>query len=102
MNDIEMAAREIGSNIALRHLVQRLIEELDEIGELHRAEECLTSASSNIDTLLTGEFNDNPDFRLLLSDFMDGEETDSLSMVESGFRETASSLSQQIEKGAGR
>ena len=109
---IEMAAKQTGSAIALGYLVQSLIEEMGELGEIQRVEERLAYAFADIDSLLADEFSRDEEFRTLLADFVDGEETDALAWVESGFRNavrSSSDLAAQFKKdgrpengGAGR
>lgn len=101
MTYIEMAAKQTGSTIALRYLVQSLIEEISEIGEIQRVEERLAYAFANIDHLLAEEYSKDEEFRTLLSDFVDGEETDTLPLVESGFKnavKSSSDLAVQFKK----
>ena len=93
MTFIEMAAKQTGSAIALRYLVHSLIEEMSEIGEIQRVEERLAYAFADIDNLLAAEYSKDEEFRTLLADFVVGEETDTLAMVESGFRNAVKSSS---------
>lgn len=93
MTYIEMAAKQTGSAIALRYLVQSLIEEMSELGEIQRVEERLAYAYADIGNLLAEEYSKDADFRTLLSDFVDSEEIDTLPLVESGFKNAVKSSS---------
>lgn len=87
MTYIELAAKQTGAAVALRYLVQSLIEETGELGELQRVEERLAYAFADIDSLLAEEFSKEEEFRTLLADFVDGEEVDTLPLGGVGIQE---------------